>query len=249
MDFHLPSPRLPAHVGIIMDGNGRWASARGWPRLRGHEEGARSVREVVRACRAKGIGALTLYSFSSENWRRPPGEVAGLMDLLLRYLREERGEILENDIRLISSGEIDRLPGLVLDALLELQEASAGNSSMVLNLALSYGSRRELARAAQRVAARVVYGDLPLEAIDEAAIDQELYTTGLPDPDLIIRTGGDFRLSNFLLWQAAYAELYVTEVPWPEFRRPALEEALLDFDRRQRRFGRTPEQIQGGEGG
>lgn len=234
---------LPAHLGIIMDGNGRWAMARGLPRISGHEEGARSVKEVVRSCREIGVGALTLYSFSSENWRRPVEEVAALMMLLARYLGEERAEILENDIRLVASGEVERLPDFVRGPLDELIAVSAGNGGMVLNLALSYGSRRELVRAARRVSERVLRGELSPEEVDEEAFAAELYTAGLPDPDLVLRTGGEMRLSNFLLWQAAYAEIFVTEVMWPEFRRPHLMEALREFERRQRRFGRTPEQV------
>jgi undecaprenyl diphosphate synthase len=231
------SPALPRHVAIIMDGNGRWAQARGLPREKGHEAGAESVREISRACRERGIEALTLYSFSTENWRRPASEVAALMALLERYVRQERREILDNDIRLHAIGQIDRLPVAVRLGLRALMAESAGNKGMVLTLALSYGSRAELTDAVRAIARKVRSGAVDPEAIDEALVSAHLGTAGLPDPDLLIRTSGEMRISNFLLWQIAYAELYVTSVAWPEFRRPQLDEALAAYAARKRRFG------------
>ena len=235
---------VPRHIAIIMDGNGRWAKARGLARVAGHEEGARSVRKITRYCRRLGVQALTLYSFSTENWGRPDDEVTALMSLLLRYLVHEREEILGNDIRLMHSGQAERLPPDVQDALFQLERDSANCEGMVLNLALSYGSRQEILRAVRVLAERVARGELAPESIDEAALEQHLYTAGLPDPDLLIRTSGELRLSNFLLWQVAYAELYVTEQAWPDFREEQLDLALASFAGRQRRFGLTGEQIQ-----
>ncbi len=235
---------VPRHIAIIMDGNGRWAEAQGLPRVAGHEEGARSVRTITRYCRKLGVEAVTLYSFSTENWGRPDDEVTALMGLLLRYLVQEREEILGNDIRLVHSGQAERLPPGVQEALFELERDSADCEGMVLNLALSYGSRQEILRAVQAVATEVADGSLSVDDIDEAALERHLYTAGLPDPDLLIRTSGEMRLSNFLLWQIAYAELYVTQTPWPAFREEQLDAALADFARRQRRFGLTGEQVE-----
>ncbi len=233
----------PRHIAIIMDGNGRWAKARGLPRVAGHAEGVHSVRAVVRECRKLGVEALTLYSFSTENWKRPAAEVDALMGLLVHYLEVERSEILDNDIRLTHAGDATRLPENVQEALYELEGASAHCSSMALNLALSYGAREEITRAVRSIAARVAAGELAVDDIEEATIDASLDTAGLPDPDLVIRTSGELRLSNFLLWQVAYAELYVTDLAWPDFRVPQLHEALEAFGRRQRRFGKTGEQL------
>ncbi|MEE2827666.1 MAG: isoprenyl transferase [Myxococcota bacterium] len=241
-----PASVCPRHIAIIMDGNGRWAGARGFDRIKGHEEGVHSVRAITRACRRKGVEALTLYSFSSENWGRPDDEVTALMGLLLQYLEAERDEILDNQIRLTHSGEVERLPRAVQTALEVMEGLSADNEGMVLNLALSYGSRQEIVRAVRSVAGRVERGELRADEIDEEHLESALYTAGLPDPDLVIRTSGELRLSNFLLWQVAYAEIYVTPVPWPEFREAQLEEALEEFARRQRRFGLTGQQIEDG---
>ena len=228
-----------------MDGNGRWAQARGLDRVKGHEAGADSVREITRACREKGVSALTLYSFSTENWRRPPSEVAALMALLERYLSSERREIMDNGIRLQAIGQIERLPVYVRVPLHALCHESRNNTGMVLTLALSYGSRAEIVDAARALARRVKAGKLDPENIDETAFASHLYTAGLPDPDLLIRTSGELRVSNFLLWQIAYAELYVTDLAWPDFRRPQLDEALAAFGRRERRFGFTGDQLKG----
>jgi undecaprenyl diphosphate synthase len=228
-----------------MDGNGRWATARGQPRVAGHEAGAESVREITRACREAGVGALTLYSFSTENWRRPAEEVSALMGLLARYLVGERREILDNGVRLNAIGQLDKLPAPVRVALKELMHASRDNRGMTLTLALSYGGRAEIVEAARSLAKKAAAGRLRPDAIDEAAFAAELGTAGLPDPDLLIRTSGELRLSNFLLWQLAYAELYVTETLWPDFRRPQLEEAFTAFRSRERRFGQTSAQVRG----
>ncbi len=238
--------KIPTHVAIIMDGNGRWAEARGWPRVRGHEEGAESVRVVTRACREAGVKALTLYSFSTENWKRPEDEVGALMGLLARYLIQERREILDNGIRLNAVGQLDRLPLTVRTALRELMHASRDNQQMVLTLALSYGSRHELVEAAKALAKKAAAGRLRPDQIDERLFSAELQTAGLPDPDLLIRTSGELRLSNFMLWQLAYAELYVTDTLWPDFRRPELEAAFAAFGSRERRFGATGAQLRGG---
>ncbi len=234
---------VPRHVAVIMDGNGRWAESRGMPRLRGHEEGAESVRAISRACRELGVAALTLYSFSTENWKRPADEVAGLMGLLSRYLVEERREIMDNGIRLNAIGQLDRLPAPVRLALHELMRASRDNKGMVLTLALSYGGRAEIVEAARALAKKASTGRLSPDKIDEAAFAAELGTAGLPDPDLLIRTSGELRISNFMLWQCAYAEIYVTPVLWPDFRRPQLEDAFAVFNQRERRFGKTGAQI------
>ncbi len=240
------STSTPRHVAIIMDGNGRWAEARGLPRVAGHEAGAESVREITRACREQGVEALTLYSFSTENWKRPADEVAALMGLLGRFLVQERREILENGIRLRTIGQTDRLPLAVRAALRELSFASRDNTGMTLTLALSYGGRAEIVDAARALAKKAAARKLRPEDIDEATFAAELGTAGLPDPDLLIRTSGEVRLSNFLLWQLAYAEIYVTDVAWPDFRRPQLAEAFAAFGSRERRFGKTGAQVRAG---
>src|SRR5438067_9900303 len=213
---------LPRHVGIIMDGNGRWAEQRGLPRLEGHRRGSDSVREVTRAARRLGLKALTLYAFSSQNWNRPPAEVAGLMDLLRDYLHRERSEIMQNGIRLHAIGELDRLPPRVRDPLEELRRDSARNSDMVLTLALSYGGREEIIAMARRVAADARAGSLRLDSVDAAAVEDRLWTAGLPPLELVVRTSGEIRVSNFLLWQLAYAEIHFTGTLWPDFGVEAL---------------------------
>ncbi len=237
-------PKIPRHVAIIMDGNGRWAQARGLPRVDGHEEGARSVREIVRACRRLGVEALTLYSFSTENWKRPEDEVAALMRLLKRYLKEERTELLDNNIRLRGIGQLSRLPLFVRKPLQALmRETDVDDARMTLNLALSYGGRAELVEATQAIARKVAAGQLRADAIDEQTVSQHLYTADMPEVDLLIRTSGELRISNFLLWQLAYAEIYVTPVAWPEFREPQLLEALATYGQRERRYGKTSAQV------
>jgi len=234
---------LPRHVGIIMDGNGRWAEQRGLPRLEGHRRGSDSVREVTRAARKLGLPALTLYAFSAQNWQRPPDEVSGLMDLLRDYLHRERPEIMDNGIRLHAIGELDRLPPRVRDPLEELRRDSARHVEMVLTLALSYGGREEIVAMARKVAEDARAGALPPEQIDAEAVEERLWTAGLPPLELVVRTSGEVRVSNFLLWQLAYAEIHLTETLWPDFGEEALLVALDDFQKRERRFGKTSAQI------
>ncbi len=234
---------LPRHVAIIMDGNGRWAKRRGLPRVMGHRRGVESVKKVVETARKMGIEALTLYAFSTENWRRPATEVAALMELLATFLRREAPNMMANNIRLTAIGQIDRLPDSAGRALREVMAQTAANTGLVLNLALSYGSRDEIIRASRRFAADCVAGRRQPEELDEELFAAYLDTAGLPDPDLVIRTSGEFRLSNFLLWQLSYAELYITDTPWPDFREAEFRAAIADFQGRQRRFGRTGEQV------
>ncbi len=241
-------PRLPTHVAIIMDGNGRWAKARGQSRIRGHEQGAESVRAVVEACRRRGIRYLTLYAFSNENWARPRSEVKALMSLLGRFLKKERADLLEKDIRLNAIGDIARLPPATRSLLEQVMTQTAGCRAMVLTLALSYGGRQEILQAVRRLCRRAAAGELDPEALDQEIFSGRLYTAGLPDPDLLIRTSGELRLSNFLLWQSAYTEFYFTDLYWPDFREEALDAALADYARRQRRFGLTGEQAKNGAG-
>ena len=246
MSLHTPSAKrnLPRHVAIIMDGNGRWAEERALPRVAGHKEGAKSVRDVVRAAREIGISAITLYAFSAQNWDRPAEEVSALMELLRDYLLEERSEILENQIRLNAIGHLQRLPELVRGPLAELMEESKPNKEMVLTLALSYGGRESIVKAVQALCA-AQEGGIASGAISIDRINKELPTSELPPLDLMIRTSGERRLSNFLLWEAAYAELYFTDVMWPDFRREHLYEALDSYAGRQRRYGRLEARVKG----
>jgi undecaprenyl diphosphate synthase len=226
-------------VAIIMDGNGRWARHRGLPRIEGHRQGAESVRDVVRAARQRGLECLTLYAFSSQNWRRPPDEVQALMELLRDYLVEERAEIMDNDIRLTAIGHVERLPDLVKTPLDALRRDSAGNGSMILCLALSYGGRESIVDAAREA----IRAGLAPETLDEAGFGRLLPTRDFPPLDLLIRTSGEQRISNFLLWEAAYAELYYTDTLWPDFRRADLYAALDSYASRERRFGLTSDQV------
>jgi len=231
------SGQLPRHIAIIMDGNGRWARARNLPRTRGHAEGVESVRAITRACARKGIGQLTLYAFSEENWKRPRREVRLLMRLLRRFLIRERDEIMENDIRLIAIGRLHRLPDEVYREMDKTRKMSAANKGMVLNLALSYGGRQEILEATQAIARRVQQGEIEPDEISEEMIAAHLYQPDMPPPDLLIRTAGEMRFSNFLLWQVSYTELHVTQACWPEFREAALDLALQDYMGRVRKFG------------
>ena len=233
---------LPSHVGIIMDGNGRWARIRGMDRTRGHRAGARAVRKVVRECRRLGIPYLTLYAFSAQNWGRPRREVEGLMNLLAEFIGREWDDIMRRDIRVIQIGDTKKIPRPVLERLRALVRASRRNRSMTLALALSYGSREEILRAARRLVRRASAGKLRAGQVTEQSFGRMLYTAGLPDPDLIIRTGGEKRLSNFLLWQAAYSELVFVRKLWPDFDEKDLHRALREYGRRCRRFGLTDEQ-------
>ncbi|MCB9675421.1 MAG: isoprenyl transferase [Alphaproteobacteria bacterium] len=239
----------PRHIAIIMDGNGRWAQSRGLDRVKGHEAGADTVRRIVRACGERGVEALTLYSFSTENWRRPELEVQALMALLARYLEEEADELMLNKVRLRGIGQTERLPRHVQMLLEQVTAYTAKNKGMWLNLALSYGGRAEIVRAVRDIARDVKAGALEPDAIDEADIAKRLYMADLPDPDLMIRTSGEYRLSNFLLWQLAYAELWVTDVLWPDFEIEHLDQAIASFEHRERRFGQTGAQVQSDEEG
>jgi len=226
-----------------MDGNGRWAKKRSLNRIRGHRAGTESVRDIVRASREFGIQVLTLYAFSTENWKRPAREVSALFELLKDFLRSELEEMMENGIHLNAIGDIERFPGDVLEVLRHAMDATKANQRMTLNLALSYGARDELARAARLLAQKCVNGKMCVEDITPEAISAHLYTVNLPDPDLLIRTGGEARLSNFLLWQLSYAEIFFTSVMWPDFRKEIFLQAILDFQQRERRFGRIGAQL------
>jgi undecaprenyl diphosphate synthase len=232
-----PKRSLPEHVAIIMDGNGRWAQSRGMPRIEGHRRGVDSVRMVSETCTALGIEAVTLYCLSSENWKRPQEELEFLMLLLEQYLVEERNLIMEQGLRLKVIGRRDRLPASVLKEMQTTIDISANNSGTQLVLAIDYGGRDEIAMAARSIAVDVEAGRLTIAEIDEQAIANRLYTAGLPDVDLMIRTGGEMRISNFLLWQLSYAELWVTETCWPDFGREEFESAIENFGSRDRRFG------------
>src|SRR5688500_975881 len=243
MSAHVPhlSPlaraMLPTHVAIIMDGNGRWAKQRHLPRVEGHRHGVESVRAVVRAAGEAGVKYLTLYAFSVENWNRPKDEVDTLMKYLARYLKSEVAEMHKNNVRLEVIGQIYRLPEFVQEQLAKTQSALAKNTGMTLILALSYGGRTEIVEATRAIAAKVKKGEIETAEINEQVIAQHLYTRHVPDPDLLIRTSGEMRVSNFLLWQISYAEFVVTPTLWPDFRKPQLIEALEEYGRRHRRFG------------
>ena len=234
----------PRHIAIIMDGNGRWAEERRRPRLFGHKAGVDSVREIVETAREIGVEVLTLYAFSTENWNRPSAEVSGLMGLLQSYLQSELRTMLQNDIRLHCLGQPDRLPKEVRTVLLRTIEETRSCCGMTLNLALSYGGRGEIVEAVRVLARKCQEGGLDWQTLSEADVSEHLFTSGQPDPDLLIRTGGEHRLSNFLLWQASYAELYFTDIKWPDFRKEQFLEAVNSFQRRQRRFGKTGAQLQ-----
>ena len=234
---------LPKHVAIIMDGNGRWAKKQGLLRAAGHQKGTKAVREVVEGCSEIGIEHLTLYAFSTENWNRPKMEVDTLMKLLVSSLKKEIKTLQENNIRLNSIGNIKTLPASVRRELLEVIEKTANNTRMTLTLALSYGSREELVTAMYQIGEKLQRGEISLKDIDESVINEHLYTRKIPDVDLLIRTSGEQRISNFLLWQIAYAELYFTEILWPDYRRQDLFEAIYNYQNRERRFGKTSEQL------
>ncbi|RMF56306.1 MAG: isoprenyl transferase [Calditrichaeota bacterium] len=234
---------LPTHIAIIMDGNGRWARRQQLPRVAGHREGINSVREVVRACGELDIKYLTLYTFSTENWNRPRGEVSALMRLLLKTVRSEVEELDKNNVRLATIGNLEDLPMPARRGMERAMERLRHNTGLTLVLALSYSSRREITHAVRRIAKKVDRGELGADDIDERVISQHLYTAGIPDPDLLIRTSGELRVSNFLLWQLAYTEIYVTEVFWPDFRRKEFYQAIDAYQRRERRFGMVSEQL------
>jgi undecaprenyl diphosphate synthase len=237
------SGEIPSHIAIIMDGNGRWARKRGFPRVIGHKNGVDSVRDTVEVCAQLGVKYLTLYTFSTENWNRPKEEVSTLMRLLLRSLKDETDELHKNNIRLTTIGDIKALPDEVQKQLNEAKEKTRENKRMTLNLALSYSGRWEILEACREIAAKVKRGEIIPEQINETCISDSLTTKEIPDPDLLIRTSGEFRVSNFLLWQIAYTEFYISDVYWPEFRRRHLYEAIKVFQKRERRFGLVSEQI------
>lgn len=235
--------RLPDHLAVIMDGNGRWARKRNKLRVFGHENAIEAVRDTVESCAKLGIPYLTLYAFSTENWNRPKLEVDSLMKLLVAVLKKELGTMQKNDIRLNAIGRIDTLPKKAHAELMEVMDATKNNKRITLTLALSYGSREELKQAVKSIAAKVKNNIISPDDIDDTVINSHLYTQNLPDVDLLIRTSGEHRISNFLLWQIAYAELYFTDVLWPDFRAHHLVEALINYQNRERRFGKTSEQL------
>lgn len=234
---------IPSHIAIIMDGNGRWAKKRGLPRAAGHNRGIESVRDIVKACSQLGVKYLTLYTFSTENWRRPKDEVSMLMRLLLRSLRDETDELNQNDIKITQIGDLESLPTEVQKELNDACEKTKTNSKMVLNLALSYSGRVEILMGIKSLAKSIANKEILPEEIDESVFSKYLMTREMPDPDLVIRTSGEFRVSNFLLWQIAYSEFYISEVLWPDFRRNNLYDAIKSFQKRERRFGKVSEQI------
>jgi undecaprenyl diphosphate synthase len=234
---------IPNHIAIIMDGNGRWAKKRGLPRIAGHREGVESVREAVEACGQLGVGHLTLYAFSTENWKRPKDEISLLMRLLMRALRDETDKLYQNNVRIRAIGEVSALPQEVQDELFDAIEKTKPNTGLTLTLALSYSGRWDLTSAMRRIAVDVQRGKLYPDQITEALIGEYLSTKDIPDPDLMIRTSGEFRISNFLLWQLAYSEIHISACYWPDFRRDGLYAAIREYQKRERRFGMVSEQL------
>jgi len=242
----LDNGNIPVHVAIIMDGNGRWAKARNLSRIRGHEEGVRSVRAVVEACGELGVEILTLYTFSKENWRRPKTEISGLWRLLIQTVRREVPELKKKNVRLNVIGVRDDLPRFVNEGINYAINQLKDNTGLLVNLALSYSSRLEITQAVQKIAWNIVNGEINPEEIDEEMISDNLYTSNLPDPDLVIRTSGEQRISNFLLWQIAYSEFYISSVLWPDFRKKEFYQTVLAYQQRERRFGMVSEQVSRG---
>ena len=234
---------IPRHIAVIMDGNGRWAKAKGRMRIFGHQAGVESVRDITEACAQLGVEYLTLYTFSTENWSRPGDEVSALMQILVQSLRKETRRLNENDVRLQAIGQIERFPEVCQNELREAIALTKDNKRLQLNLALSYSGRWDITQAVRKIAERARTGEIEPADIDDAMISSELVTAGIPDPDLIIRTSGEMRISNFLLWQLAYSELYITEAFWPDFRRDELYKAIQSYQKRERRFGKVSEQI------
>jgi len=235
--------KLPQHIAIIMDGNGRWAKERGKLRVFGHHNGIVSVRDIVEAAVELGINFLTLYTFSSENWNRPKLEVMAIMELMVSTINKEIDSFMKNNVRLNAIGDLEMLPLKCYEELNNAIEKTSANTGLVLTLALSYSSRREIVHAVKKIAAKVQQGELNIEDINEDVFEENLFTNGMPNPELMIRTSGEYRISNYLLWQIAYAELYFTAKLWPDFRREDLYEAILDYQKRERRFGLTSEQV------
>ena len=234
---------IPKHIAIIMDGNGRWAKERSLPRIAGHKEGVNSVREITRACGEIGVKHLTLYTFSTENWRRPKAEVSALMTLLIKTISTEVRELHKNNVRFTAIGDLKKLPKSTQKGIFDGIEITKNNTGLNLCLALNYGSRQEMVAAVQAIAKKVKKGDLKLDEIDETIFSNTLSTSDMPNPDLLIRTSGEYRLSNFLLWQCAYSEILMTKTFWPAFREDALIEAILEYQSRERRFGKVSEQV------
>ena len=234
---------IPEHIAIIMDGNGRWAKERSLPRVAGHKEGVNSVREITRVCGEIGVKHLTLYTFSTENWRRPKAEVSALMTLLLKTISTEVRELHKNNVRFTAIGDLKKLPRSTQKGIFDGIDITKNNTGLNLCLALNYGSRQEMVAAVQAIAKKVKKGDLKLDEIDETIFSNTLSTSDMPNPDLLIRTSGEYRLSNFLLWQCAYSEILMTKTFWPAFREDALIEAILEYQSRERRFGKVSEQV------
>lgn len=237
------SGRIPAHIAIIMDGNGRWAKNKGLPRISGHTEGVESVRDIVEACGQLGVKYLTLYAFSTENWKRPREEVSMLMRLLMRALRDETDKLHKKNVQVRAIGDIATLPREVQDELRDAIEKTKNNTGLNLLLALSYGGRWDITMAVRKIAGEIKNGNLNPDEITDEVISQNLSTQNIPDPDLLIRTSGELRISNFLLWQVAYSEIFISNVLWPDFRRKNLYDAISDYQKRERRFGMTSEQV------
>lgn len=239
----LDKTRIPQHVAVIMDGNGRWAKRQGKERIFGHENGVTAVKETVEAAAEIGVKCLTLYTFSTENWNRPEDEINRLMELMVTAIHQETETLMKNNIRLMTIGNTSMLPEKCQEELAEAINATANNTHMIMNLALSYSSRWEITEAVKKIAAKVKDGQLSIDDINEQTVSDHLCTAGLPDPELMIRTSGEERISNYLLWQLAYSELYFTDVLWPDFRKENFFEAVLDFQQRERRFGKTSDQL------
>jgi undecaprenyl diphosphate synthase len=239
----IDTTNLPKHLAIIMDGNGRWAKQKGLLRALGHESGTKSVKENIKSCAKLGIENLTLYAFSTENWNRPKLEIDTLMKILIRSLKKELKTLQDNNIKLNAIGNLEKLPKSAQNELLDVIDKTKDNNRMTLTLALSYGSREELVNAVRNISDKVKNNIISIESIDDSIINEHLYTRNLPEVDLLIRTSGEHRISNFLLWQIAYAELYFTDILWPDFKEQDLYEAIISYQKRERRFGKTSEQI------
>ena len=241
--IEIDTKNIPRHIAIIMDGNGRWANAKGLPRIAGHREGVRTVRRITEICGELNVRILTFYTFSAENWNRPATEVSALMKLLVSSLRREVKALMKNNVRFTVIGNINELESNVQNELLDAIHKTKNNTGLTLNLALSYGSRQEIICAVKKLLNKVSEGELNVEEIDESLFSKLLYTRDIPDPDLLIRTGGEFRISNFLLWQIAYTEIHVTDIFWPSFGKKELTEAIYEYQNRDRRFGKISEQF------
>lgn len=236
-NFQLDMDRIPEHIGIIMDGNGRWAKAKGYPRTVGHKAGVETIRRILKEAQRLGVKYITLYAFSTENWKRPKEEVGALMKLLVQYFRSELNELHENGVVVNTIGDISKLPKECIEEIKKAKEKTKNNTGIVMNLALNYGGRDEIVRAVKLLAKDVAEGKISEDEIDEKSVEKYLYTAGMPDPDMIIRPSGEQRLSNFLLWQCAYSEFWYSDINWPDFTEKDLRRAIFDFQNRDRRFG------------